>query len=66
MLTRLLVRNVVLINTLDLDFTKGLTVLTGETGAGNPFCIARAGAGQPGQFLADRDSRRPCRGHRVL
>ena len=39
MLTRLLVRNVVLINTLDLDFTKGLTVLTGETGAGNPFCL---------------------------
>ena len=43
MLTRLLVRNVVLINTLDLDFTKGLTVLTGETGAGKSILLDSLG-----------------------
>ena len=34
MLTRLSIRNVVLIEALDLDFSGGLGVLTGETGAG--------------------------------
>ena len=32
MLTRLSIRNVVLIEALDLDFASGLGVLTGETG----------------------------------
>lgn len=43
MLTRLLVRNVVLINHLDLDFRKGLTVLTGETGAGKSILLDSLG-----------------------
>ncbi|MGC6484434.1 MAG: DNA repair protein RecN [Candidatus Puniceispirillales bacterium] len=43
MLTRLLVRNVVLINRLDLDFRKGLTVLTGETGAGKSILLDSLG-----------------------
>lgn len=43
MLTRLLVRNVVLINQLDLDFRKGLTVLTGETGAGKSILLDSLG-----------------------
>lgn len=43
MLTRLHVRNVVLINRLDLDFRKGLTVLTGETGAGKSILLDSLG-----------------------
>ena len=33
MLTNLSIRNIVLIEKLDLEFDAGLTVLTGETGA---------------------------------
>ena len=43
MLTRLLVRNVVLINQLDLDLRTGLTVLTGETGAGKSILLDSLG-----------------------
>ena len=39
MLTRLSIRNVVLIDKLDLDFESGLTVLTGETGAGKSILL---------------------------
>ena len=57
MLTRLQVRNVVLINRLDLDFRKGLTVLTGETGAGKSILLdsldAVTGGGQPQRLLRD-------------
>ena len=38
MLVRLSIRDIVLIDALDLDFSGGLTTLTGETGAGNPSC----------------------------
>ncbi len=44
MLTRLSVRNVVLIRHLDLDFTDGLTVLTGETGAGKSILLDALGS----------------------
>ena len=43
MLTRLSVRNVVLIRHLDLDFSDGLTVLTGETGAGKSILLDALG-----------------------
>ena len=43
MLTRLTVRNVVLIDRLDLEFRKGLTVLTGETGAGKSILLDSLG-----------------------
>lgn len=43
MLTRLSVRNVVLINKLDLEFRQGLTVLTGETGAGKSILLDSLG-----------------------
>lgn len=43
MLTRLHVRNVVLISRLDLDFRQGLTVLTGETGAGKSILLDSLG-----------------------
>ena len=39
MLTHLSVRNVVLIDRLELDFGPGLTVLTGETGAGKSILL---------------------------
>jgi DNA repair protein RecN (Recombination protein N) len=43
MLTRLVVRNVVLIDELSLDFSSGLTVLTGETGAGKSILLDSLG-----------------------
>lgn len=38
MLSALSVRNIVLIDQLDLGLDAGLTVLTGETGPANPSC----------------------------
>lgn len=43
MLSRLSVRNVVLISHLDLEFREGLTVLTGETGAGKSILLDSLG-----------------------
>ena len=43
MLTQLAVRNVVLIEALDLDFGLGLGVLTGETGAGKSILLDALG-----------------------
>jgi DNA repair protein RecN (Recombination protein N) len=43
MLTRLSIRNVVLIEALDLDFARGLGVLTGETGAGKSILLDALG-----------------------
>ncbi|MBV1916789.1 MAG: DNA repair protein RecN [Sphingomonadaceae bacterium] len=43
MLTRLSIRNIVLIETLDLDFSSGLGVLTGETGAGKSILLDALG-----------------------
>ena len=50
MLVRLSIRDIVLIDRLDLDFGKGLAVLTGETGAGksillDAFSLALGGRG---------------------
>ena len=39
MLARLSIRDIVLIDKLDLDFTQGLSVLTGETGAGKSILL---------------------------
>jgi DNA repair protein RecN (Recombination protein N) len=39
MLTRLSIRDIVLIDRLDLEFDKGLAVLTGETGAGKSIVL---------------------------
>ena len=43
MLSRLSIRNIVLIETLDLDFSGGLGVLTGETGAGKSILLDALG-----------------------
>ncbi|MGE3692860.1 MAG: DNA repair protein RecN [Novosphingobium sp.] len=43
MLTRLSIRNVVLIEALDLEFSGGLGVLTGETGAGKSILLDALG-----------------------
>ena len=43
MLTSLSIRNVVLIDKLDLDFKSGLSVLTGETGAGKSILLDSLG-----------------------
>ncbi|WP_418151962.1 AAA family ATPase [Litorimonas sp. RW-G-Af-16] len=43
MLIGLSVRNVVLIEKLDLEFAQGLTALTGETGAGKSILLDALG-----------------------
>ncbi len=43
MLQALSIRNVVLIDKLDLDFKSGLSVLTGETGAGKSILLDSLG-----------------------
>jgi DNA repair protein RecN (Recombination protein N) len=43
MLTRLSIRNIVLIEALDLEFRRGLGVLTGETGAGKSILLDALG-----------------------
>jgi DNA repair protein RecN (Recombination protein N) len=53
MLTRLSIRDIVLIDRLDIDFTAGLSVLTGETGAGksillDSFALALGARGDSG------------------
>jgi DNA repair protein RecN (Recombination protein N) len=53
MLARLSIRDIVLIERLDIDFAKGLAVLTGETGAGksillDAFALALGGRGDSG------------------
>src|SRR3954452_11278985 len=39
MLARLSIRDIVLIERLDIDFTRGLAALTGETGAGKSILL---------------------------
>jgi len=39
MLSRLSIRDIVLIDKLDIDFAEGLAVLTGETGAGKSILL---------------------------
>src|ERR1700716_1836348 len=53
MLTRLSIRDIVLIDRLDIDFADGLAVLTGETGAGksillDAFALALGARGDSG------------------
>ena len=43
MLTALSIRNIVLIEALDLEFDSGLGVLTGETGAGKSILLDALG-----------------------
>ena len=53
MLTRLSIRDIVLIDRLDIDFASGLSALSGETGAGksillDAFALALGGRGDAG------------------
>ena len=53
MLARLSIRDIVLIERLDIEFSSGLAVLTGETGAGksillDAFALALGGRGDAG------------------
>ena len=58
MLVNLHIVNIALIDELDIDFTEGLNVLTGETGAGKSIIIGSIGIGLGGRFDAGllRDS----------
>jgi DNA repair protein RecN (Recombination protein N) len=62
-LTLLDIRNIVLIEALTLDFADGLSVLTGETGAGKSILLdalglALGGRGDPGLVRAGTDAAR--------
>ena len=39
MLSKIFIKNYILINELELDFSKGLNIITGETGAGKSILI---------------------------
>ena len=60
MLTALSIRNVVLIERLNISFGKGLSVLTGETGAGKSILLDALGlalgawARRVGMYLPSR------------
>ena len=43
MLIRLSIRDVVVVDKLDVDFTSGLCILTGETGAGKSIVLDSLG-----------------------
>ena len=63
MLTLLDIRNIVLIEALTLDFARGLSVLTGETGAGKSILLdalglVLGGRGDPGLVRAGADAAR--------
>ncbi|MBC7519740.1 MAG: AAA family ATPase, partial [Sandarakinorhabdus sp.] len=63
MLTLLDIRNIVLIEALTLDFASGLSVLTGETGAGKSILLdalglALGGRGDPGLVRSGADGAR--------
>ena len=55
MLSELSIRNFAIIESLDIEFERGLTVLTGETGAGKSIIIdavqLRAGGRGSQQFI---------------
>ena len=50
MLINLHIVNLALIDELDVDFTEGLNILTGETGAGKSIIIGSIGIGLGGRF----------------
>lgn len=50
MLVNLHIMNLALIDELDIDFTEGLNILTGETGAGKSIIIGSIGIGLGGRF----------------
>src|SRR5580692_10813310 len=52
MLTHLSIRDVVLVDKLDIDFTAGLCVLTGETGAGKSIVLDALGLALGGRAEA--------------
>ena len=59
MLARLSIRDIVLIERLDIEFSRGLAVLTGETGAGksillDAFALALGGRGDAGPGASRR------------
>ena len=67
MLTQLHIENIAVIEKADIEFGKGLTVLTGETGAGKSIIVDSLGA-----VLGARTSRRflkptpPQNGSRIM
>ena len=56
MLASLAIRDVVLIEKLDLSFDAGLAVLTGETGAGKSILLDSLGLALGYLFATDRDN----------
>ncbi|WP_299008305.1 DNA repair protein RecN [uncultured Tenacibaculum sp.] len=62
MLTHLSIQNYALINQLSIDFTKGLSIITGETGAGKSILLGALGLvmGNRADLAALKDTEKKC------
>ena len=62
MLRRIAITNYLLIDSLELDLSKGLTIITGETGSGKSLVIGALGLamGERADATVARDSERRC------
>lgn len=53
MLHNLYVKNLALIDEIEVEFTKGLNILTGETGAGKSIILGSVNLALGGKYSAD-------------
>ena len=64
MLQNLHVKNLALIDEVEVDFAEGLNILTGETGAGKSIVLGGVSLAVGGRYSADKMGRASC-GERV-
>ena len=59
MLQSIYIQNYALIDTLDISFTPGFSVITGETGAGKSIILGAIGllTGTTGRYQSDQERR---------
>ena len=66
MLHNLYVKNLALIDEIEVEFTKGLNILTGETGAGKSIILGSVNLALGGKYSADIIRKGACRTYWIL